>query len=77
VLIASLALNQEVQDDLLQLNSIAGHRRRSVRELRQQHDPISLQLAEHQCDDLARSLVEAHGFGRAGLLAEEGTQPGD
>ena len=51
--------------------------RKVVGELRQHDDPVSLELAERQGDDLARGLVEVHAFRRAGPLAEERAQPGD
>ena len=68
---------EQVQDDLLELDAIAGDDREIVGELRLKNDPVSLQLAQRQRNDLSRGLVQIQRLERELLLAEQRTQPRD
>src|SRR5205823_3933245 len=48
---------EQVQDDLLELDSIAGDGREIVGELRLKSDAVSLKVTQRQRDDLPRDLV--------------------
>ena len=49
---------EQVQDDLLELDTVAGDVREIVGELRLKHDAVPLKLTQRQRDDLARGLVQ-------------------
>ena len=59
---------EQVQDDLLKLDAIAGDGREVVGEFRPQNHPVSLKFAQRQRNHLPRRLVQVHRFGR-GVLA--------
>ena len=68
----------QVQNDLLKLDPIAGDEQRVVRvKLKAQVHSVAQQVAKHQLQHLARRLVQVHGLGRGGLLAEQRTQARD
>src|ERR1700730_5443830 len=48
---------EQVQDDLLKLDTIACDRRKVVGKLRSQNHPASLELAQRQCNHLSRGLI--------------------
>src|SRR5215467_4260886 len=68
---------KEVQDDLLELDPIAGNGREILGELRLKDDAVSLQVAQRQCDDLPRDLVQVYRFNRRFLLAKQRTHARD
>ena len=53
---------EQVQDDLLKLDTIAGDRRQVVGELRPQHHAVSLKLTQRERNHLSRRLVQVHRF---------------
>src|SRR5262245_8658473 len=64
---------EEVQDDLLELDPIAGDGREILGEFQLKNDAVSLQVAQRQCHDLPRDLVQVYRFDRRFLLGEQGT----
>src|SRR5918993_514529 len=66
---------EQIQDDLLELNTIAGYVREAVSELRLKHDPVSLKVTSRQRYDLLKCLVQIQRLEPELLLAEERTQP--
>jgi hypothetical protein len=68
---------EQVENDLLQLNPVAGNQGELLLELCLQHDPASLQLTQRQGEHLPAGLIQVYRFGRWILLAEEPAQPGD
>ena len=68
---------EQIQDDLLELDAIAGDRGEVVGELRLQHHPVSLKITRGQRNDLSRGVVQIHRFERELPLAEQRTQPRD
>ena len=63
-------VSEQVQDDLLELDPIAGDGREIVGELRLKNDVVSLKVTQRQRDDLARDLVQIQRLERELLLAE-------
>src|SRR6185437_12810681 len=61
----------EVQDNLLKLNTIAHDWRKAVDKLGLKVDSVSLEFANHQGDHLLRRLVQVNGLHRKLSLAEE------
>ena len=68
---------KQIQDDLLELDAIAGDDREIVGELRLKNHAISLKVAQRQRNDLSRGLVQIQRLQRELLLAEQRTQPRD
>src|SRR5215472_15989384 len=68
---------QQVQDHLLQLDSVAGDGREVLGELGLKDHPVSLEVAQRQRYDLARDLVEVQRLGPVLVPAEQRTQPCD
>src|SRR5207245_354151 len=52
------SVHHNVQDDLLQLTTMAKHHREPCGQLKLQHNPASMQLAVQQCDGLADDVVD-------------------
>ena len=61
---------EQVQDDLLELDTIAGDGREIVGELRLKNYAVSLKLTQRQRNDLSRRLVQIQRLERELLLAE-------
>ena len=51
-------VQQQIQDDLLELDAIAGHARQPCRELRFDDDPARARLTGHQPDDVGGHRVQ-------------------
>ena len=68
---------EQVQDDLLELDAIAGDDREIIGELRLKNDAISLKVAQRQRDDLSRGVVQIERLQRELPLAEQRTQARD
>ena len=66
---------EQIQDDLLELNAVAGDERETLGELGMEDHVMSVQVARRQRNDLARGLVQIERFERELLLAEECAQP--
>jgi len=64
---------EQVQDDLLELDPIAGDRREIVGELRLKNDPVSLKVIHRQRNDFSRGLVQIHRLECEFLLPEQRT----
>src|SRR5580704_13902240 len=64
---------EQVQDDLLKLDTIACDAWEVVGKLPSQNHPASLQLAQRQCNHLSCGLIQIHRFGRGVLLGKEST----
>ena len=60
----------QVQDDLLELDTVAGDGREIVGKLRLKNDPVSLKVAQRQRNDLSGSFVQIKRLRREFLLAE-------
>src|SRR4029450_12270904 len=55
---------EQVEDDLLDLDSIAGDGREIGGELRLKNDPVSLKVTPRQRDDLSSGLIQIHRLQR-------------
>ena len=63
----------QVQDDLLELDTVAGDGREIVGELPLKNDPVSLKVAQRQRNDLSRGLIQIQRLERELLFAEQRT----
>src|SRR5215831_17861934 len=59
---------EQVQDDLLELDPIAGDGREVLGELRLKNDAVALEVTQRQCHNLPRDLVQVYRFDRRFLL---------
>src|SRR5690349_4015174 len=71
------SISYQVEDDLLELNTIARDWREIVRQLRPQNHLTPLEIAQRQGNHLSRGLVQIEGLQREFLLTEQGTQSRD
>jgi hypothetical protein len=71
------SIAEQVEGHLLQLDTIADDRREVLGKLRPQNHPISLKIAQRQCNHFSRELVQIECLQREFLLAEERTQSRD
>src|SRR5262249_25083617 len=58
------AIAEEIQNDLLELNPIAGDEREIIRKLRLKNDAISLKLLSRQRDEFSDRLVQVQRLER-------------
>src|SRR5262245_59284151 len=70
-------VTEQVQDDLLKLDTIAGDVGEVVGEFRLQNDAISLKIVRRQRNDLSRRLVQIQRLGRELPLAEQRAETRD
>src|SRR5207244_9975150 len=71
------SIAEQVQDDLLKLDTIGCDERKIVGELRSEYHTMSLKLVHRQRNHLARRLVQVHRFRRELFPAEESAQSHD
>jgi hypothetical protein len=67
----------QVQNDLLELNTISDDQHRFTGKLRAQVDPASQQVSGNKREDFSNGLVQIYGFGRGGFFGEESAQSRD
>jgi hypothetical protein len=68
---------EEIQDDLLELNPIAGDGWEIIGKLRLKNDAISLKVVRREGDYLSRDLVQIQRLERELPLAEHSTEARD
>ena len=71
------SIAEEVQDDLLQLDTIADDGREGLGKLGPQDHPIPLKIAQGQCNHLLRGFVQIQRPQREFLFAEQAAQSRD
>ena len=70
-------ISDEILDDLLQLNAIAGQERKTIGEHAPDCDPARVELAAGQCECLDNNLIQVHGLGCDRRSREQRAQPID
>src|SRR5580700_5200459 len=65
------SIAKQVQNDLLELNAIAGDPWEAVGKFLEHDDTISLKFAQRQREHLSRSFIQVHRFDRGVLFAVE------
>ena len=71
------SIAEQVQGDLLQLDTISDDGREVLGEFRTQNYPIPLKIAQRQRNHLSGGLVQIQRLQREFLLAKQSTQPRD
>jgi hypothetical protein len=69
--------SQKIQNDLLNLDAVAFHRRQILVEFMPDHDPVVLQLAQRERDHFPRRIIQVYRLGRNFLPLEKGPQARD
>jgi hypothetical protein len=69
--------SQQIQDDLLELNSIAGQLREIVRQFSPKDDTMPLEVVRRQGENLSHAYVHIQGLDRGLSVAKQRPQSRD